>query len=431
MKRSDFAMKINQNKSWQRLDNAAKIFPPTSTLKDTKVFRFACELYETVEPMSLQTALDRTMDHFPFYRCVLKKGFFWYYLEQSNFVPKVEKETLSPCAPLYHGEGREPLFRVTYFQKRISLEVYHALSDGTGAVTFLKTLVYYYLLIKHADTFQEEKPRLYFDTSPFQKKDDSFSKYYFKEKRPKYPLLLKPAHHFHGERFPKGELGIIEGCMPVKQLLGISRKHESTITEFLVALLICAIRDGMSVRDTFRPVTVTVPVNLRNYFPSASMRNFFATIETTYLFHHQEKNLEDVLQKVKKDFALQLNQETLKNRMNQFSAIEHNVPTKLVPLILKKPCLKAANWFTERKITAAFSNIGKIDMPEEMTPFIRLFDFFSATKRLQGCSCSFGNHFMVSFTSPFINTDVQRYFFKQLSQFGLEIEIQTNLTEDD
>jgi hypothetical protein len=424
-------LKQSQIKSWQRLDNAAKIFPPTSSLKDTKVFRFACELYESVEPISLQAALDSTMEHFPFYRSVLKKGVFWYYFEQSSLKPKVTKESLSPCAPIYSGEGRELLFRVTYFQRRISLEVYHALSDGTGAVTFLKTLVYYYLLIQYPDSFYSSKPTLDFDTSPFQKKDDSFLKYYLKEKRPKYPLRLKPAHHFHGERFPKGELGILEGCMSVKKLLEISRSFGATITEFLIALLICSIHEGMTARESLRPVTVTVPVNLRKYFPSASMRNFFATIETTYPFHTRDGSFEDVLLKVKEDFSLQLNQETLKSRMNQFSAIEHSIPTKLVPLVLKKPCLQAANWMTERNITAAFSNIGRIDMPKEMERFIRLFDFFSATKRLQGCSCSFKDRFMVSFTSPYLNTDVQRYFFKHLSQLGLEIELQTNLTEEE
>ena len=38
---------------WSRLDNAAKIFPPTSSARDTKVFRLACTLTQPVEPLSL------------------------------------------------------------------------------------------------------------------------------------------------------------------------------------------------------------------------------------------------------------------------------------------------------------------------------------------------------------------------------------------
>ena len=68
---------------WWRLDNAAKIFPSTSSAHDSKVFRFFCELEEAVEPAALQSALDRTMERFPIYRCVLRRGWFWYYLEDS------------------------------------------------------------------------------------------------------------------------------------------------------------------------------------------------------------------------------------------------------------------------------------------------------------------------------------------------------------
>ena len=51
---------------WIRLDNAAKIFPPTTNEKDTKVFRFICELNEQVDKDILQQALDKTMIHFPY-----------------------------------------------------------------------------------------------------------------------------------------------------------------------------------------------------------------------------------------------------------------------------------------------------------------------------------------------------------------------------
>ena len=61
---------------WIRLGNAAKIFPSTSSKKDPKVFRFSCELTEPVDGQTLQFALDQTMEKFPFYRSVLKRGYF-------------------------------------------------------------------------------------------------------------------------------------------------------------------------------------------------------------------------------------------------------------------------------------------------------------------------------------------------------------------
>ena len=77
----------DQSPDWTRLDNAAKIFPPTSNKQDTKVFRFACQLNEWVEQNILQQATEKTLETFPIFRSVLKHGLFWYYLEKTELVP--------------------------------------------------------------------------------------------------------------------------------------------------------------------------------------------------------------------------------------------------------------------------------------------------------------------------------------------------------
>ena len=133
---------------WWTLDNAAKIFPSTGSAHDSKVFRFVCELREPVEPQLLQRALDRTVERFPIYRSVMKRGWFWYYLEDSPLPAQVRREELPPCCPIYPSVRRSLLFRVLYYRRRISLEVYHALTDGTGALNFLCALVYEYLLLR-------------------------------------------------------------------------------------------------------------------------------------------------------------------------------------------------------------------------------------------------------------------------------------------
>ena len=132
-----------KDKKWYKLDNAAKIFPPTSNRKDPKVFRFACELYEDIEEEILQKALDKTLEEYPLFLSSLKKGLFWYYLESSNVYPKVKKEENIVCDRI----DNDLLFRVSYYRKRINLEVYHALTDGTGTLYFLRSLVTNYLII--------------------------------------------------------------------------------------------------------------------------------------------------------------------------------------------------------------------------------------------------------------------------------------------
>ena len=144
-------MSENRGARWRRLDNAAKIFPSTSGRRDTRVFRFYCELKENIDGGVLQTALDQTLEKYPVYRSVMRKGLFWYYLENSDLPAIVSPETDPPCMNLYIRDRKNLLFQVNYYQKRINFEVYHALTDGTGALQFLKELVRNYLLIAHRD----------------------------------------------------------------------------------------------------------------------------------------------------------------------------------------------------------------------------------------------------------------------------------------
>lgn len=405
---------------WSRLDNAAKIFPPTSGKRDDKVFRFACVLREPVDPDLLQRALDRTVERFPFYRSILKKGLFWYYFEESGHAPLVQAEG-RPCAPLYSADRKGLLFRVCYYGARISLEVYHALSDGAGALHFLRALVAEYLTSKHGPELAA-LPKLDYDASSEQRRSDSFDKYFQKPERLRDPKPPK-AYHLRGERLPDYRLGVVEAEIPVKALLNVSRSMGATITELLCAVMVIAIHETMGLRDEARPVVLTIPVNLRNYFPSVSARNFFSTINAGYRFHGGEDDLETVAAAMKRAFQESLTPERLRARMNSLSALEHCWAMKVIPLGLKDPVLRVSNWLAEREITAAFSNIGKITMPPEVTPYIRSFSVFTSTNRLQACMCSYLDRATVSFTSPFQNKDVERSFVRQLTAMGLEVTV--------
>ncbi len=415
---------MRESRQWSKLDNAAKIFPPTSGRRDTKVFRFSCELYEQVDPELLQSALDRTLTQFPLYKSILKKGLFWYYFETSALRPVVREEDSPPCGPMYSADRKNLLFEVTYFQRRINLEVYHALADGTGALHFLRTLVFYYLCKKHG--IPQSGAAIDYDASQAQKQRDSFYAYYSKGKMPRPPKTQK-AYRLRGERYSEYRIGVIEGRMSAGRVLEEARSHGATLSEYLAAVLIVSIHEGMTVAEAERPVVLTVPVNLRRFFPSVSARNFFGVINVGYAFAGRDAGFEAVLASVKASFQEQLEPGLVRERMNRLGALEHNFAAKLVPLVLKDLVLKAANRLVQQEITASFSNVGRVQMPEEVARHIRLFDILCSTGRLQTCLCSYGDDLMVSFTSPFLNTDPQRTFFRFLTGLGIPVEITASL----
>ena len=410
----------NRNSKCRQLDNAAKIFPAVSDKRDERVFRFVCELKEEVDPLILQVALDESIKIFPMFLCVIRKGFFWNYMEERDIRPLVTEENMPPCSGIYVRDQRNLLFRVTYYKKRINFEVFHALTDGTGALQFLKTLVHYYLKLVHPDEVNE--PIYSYDATYTEKEEDSFKKYYKKvDKTIKIPKYR--SFQLGGRKLDVGNMGIIEGKLSVSEVLKISREYNTTMTVLLTAIYLAAIEKEIGPRHKQKTATLMVPVNLRNYFPSASASNFFGWINVGYDFGVRGKELPEIISYVSEFFKKELTTERLAVRVNDFVKLEENILARLLPLEIKNFGMKMGSKVKRYAVTAIFSNIGKVEMPEECSPYIELFDIFISTPKMQLCMCSFNDQLVLNFTSVYESTNVQRNFFRILSGLGLQVEI--------
>ncbi|MDA3731013.1 hypothetical protein PBV87_05805 [Niameybacter massiliensis] len=419
-------MKRTKSQSWKRLDNAAKIFPPNSNRHDTKVFRFSCGLKETINADALQIALDKTIVDFPLYTSIIRKGLFWYYFETTHLKPEVKPESKLPCSVIYDENIKSLLFEVTYYKNRINLEIYHALTDGAGALQFLRTLVLHYLVIQHQEDFAGHLPSIDYDASQTQREADSFKKYFdtgeILKKKP-----IKKAYKIHGEKHEGYKLQVINGSASVKDVLREAHKYNTTLTIFLCSILICAIGKEMSIRDRKYPIVLSVPVNLRTYFQSASARNFFSVINISHSFKDDEMSLAQVIQHLNEMFKQELTTEHLQARLNKLVSLERNYATRVVPLFLKKPTLRIAHRLTNKEITSVLSNIGQVRMPKEVEDYIDSFDVCVSTNNIQVCVCSYKDKLSMSFTSPFISTEVQKNFFRELIAMGIDVTIATNI----
>lgn len=416
---------------WAKLDNAAKIFPSSSGKRDTKVFRFSCEFYDLIDKDILQKALDETITQFPTFKSILRRGLFWYYFEETTKRPLVSEENKPPCSKMYFKSKKNLFFEVSYYKKRINFEVHHTLTDGTGAMNFLKTLVFNYTIIKYAEDFKKVIPVMEYDASLMQKEDDSFQRYYSNEKKEPYikKVKIKRAFHMKGLRYPRNQIRIIEGIIPVKDILKEAHKYDATLSVFITSILIYSIGKELSILNRKKPIIVSIPVNLRQYFPSESVRNFFSVFEAEYNFTKSNGTFEDIIKTVKIDFESGLNKEYLKNRLNSLAALEHNYLTRMIPLFIKDYILKVASKISDAGMTATVSNIGKISMPKEFTKYINIFDIFISTDKLQICFCSYNNKLVIGFTSPYVNLEIQKNFFRMISGFGIDVELTVNPIE--
>lgn len=426
-------MKQRKGIEWSRLDNASKIFPATCNDKDTKVFRLICELSEAVKPKYLQQAINLTIGSFPLYKSVLRRGIFWYYFESSDIHPAVKIETNPVCAPIYLRDQKNLLFRVIYFNNRINLEVFHALSDGTGAIWFMQTLVYHYLILRHKEKFGDKTPKLSYNASISRQIDDSFGRFYtgkdtarLSGKRSKGEKAAR-AYHIRGTRPEENRIKVIEGCMSAKAVLDEAHKYNTTLTVFLTALFIYSTYKDMPANRKNRPVVLSVPINLRQFYESETARNFFSTMTIGYKFDKGNTELKDIICSVADSFKEELTEERLNGKVNRFVSLEKNFLTRVLPLPLKDYILRIASKLSDRGVTAALSNIGRIAMPAEFDPYIRQFSVYSSVRRPQVTLCTYGDRLSVTFASPYQETEVQRIFFEFLSQRGIIIEITSNL----
>ncbi len=414
-----------KRKKWSRLDNAAKIFPSTSEKTDTRVFRFACELYNDINPSLLQAAVDEAVKVFPDYLCIMKKGLFWYYLEQTDTKPVVCAEDKPVCYSMYENSHENLLFEVSYYKSRINLEIYHVLSDGTGAVLFLKSIICNYIALCNPDGFKDKTPDFDTGQSVSKKSADGFRKYYTKPEKA-YKPRQKKAYRLKGFKVDDNILNATEVVMPVKAAVDAAHKYKTTLTVFLTAVFIDSIHKEMSVSDEKFPLVTMVPVNLRNFFPSDTTKNFFGMISVIYDFSSCDGSFEDIIMSVSRQFAEQLTKEKLSIRMNRLAALEHNPFIKIAPLPIKNLALKIARNITLRHETVVISNVGKIIVPEEFEPYIRHFSVFASTLKLQLCICSYMDKLSLGFTSAFENTAVQQNFIRFLTALGIEASVRCN-----
>ena len=406
---------------WRSLDNAAKLFSAASSPKDTRVFRFYCELKEEVKEEILQEALNQTIQKYPVFLSVMRKGLFWHYLEKSELRPVVREEYKEPCSSLYVRDKKTLLFEVTYYEKRINFEVFHALTDGTGATEFLRELVKNYLYLIHEEDLEPVELSNQYLTVKDQE-DDSFSRYY----DPDFPRKKKKK--IRAVQIKKGgkgyeELQINEASMSVKELLGIAREKKVSMSVLLTAAFICAIHEEMSRMQEKKPVILMVPVNLRKIFPSDSMLNFFGYIEPGYQFGGGKDSFEDVLEAVKLYFQENLSKEHMAGRMNELIAIEKHKILKWAPLELKNHCIRAGAKMAEQEVTAVLSNMSVVKMPEDYAQYIEKFGVYTSTNRTELCICSFQDMLSLGFTSRYDSTNIQRNFYRILKELGASVKV--------
>ena len=223
------------NQRWYKIDNAGKIFHATKKATNSSVFRVSTLLYESIQPDKLQDAVDIVSKRFPTLAVRAHKGLFWEFLAGNENRLVIEKEADYPCAPLDPSVNNGYLIRVLYYHRRIAVEVFHSLTDGSGVIEFLKTLVYQYLSLLGKNVETESMVILPKELPTQYETEDSYVKHY--QKMGQKGKKETKAFQIKGTLFEQPGNNVIHGVLNSTAIKEAAKKNNATITEFLTTVL--------------------------------------------------------------------------------------------------------------------------------------------------------------------------------------------------
>ncbi len=413
------------------IDNAGRLFSSVTTSKRRPRFRFIAVLTEEVEPAVLASALNATMQRFPYFDVVLKNGFFWHYLEEAKQKITLQRDslehfqTLSPQGPLLH---------IGYEGRKINLEMAHVLSDGFGAVTLLKTLLIQYYRLQGVDVpFTHGAFDIREAPCP-EEYEDSYKKY----SRKSVKSMWRDTRAFRPESLPGrqdliGEVAVVTGIMSAGDVLAKARAYRVSVTEYLTAVLVQSLmmlqRENKSRRQL--PVRVSVSANLRKFFPTRTLRNFSGFGNVGIDPGAGEYTFDETAEEMHHQCRLVLSEKNQNALISKNTADEKNILVRAFPLFIKKRmAMLILDQVAARMLSMDLTNIGAIDLPEAIRDKVERFDTMGGNLHFFRIECgmmSYRDILSISFSRAIDQPLVERRFFDLLADHGIAVQLATQL----
>ena len=420
-----------QSKTWYRLDLSAIVYPTLQRRDFSSVYRLSVLLKEDVNPDVLQQAVDIAIKRFPTYKSAMRKGLFWRYLEPNNNPgPIVQKDVRNFCMPMPFKSNNRYLVRFYWYGRRIALEAHHSLGDGTGGMFLLQTVTAVYLrLLGHPvandgfvlDVDSEPDPEEF---------EDAYMRYANAQVRPARPA--EKTYRVRGTKEPFYTLNVIDGIMSVKEVMQVAKRYNATVTEYLNAVLLYSLlkKQEHDFHLKLRPVRIAMPVNLRRFFPSKTLRNFITMVYPSIDPRLGEFTFEEIVAHVHNYMRYYINEKFLKGDITTNAATKRNPFIRIVPLFIKDFVVRL--FYTrvqDKNSSAGLTNLGAVYVPDDMKPYLERFDIYMGIPYSQRTNCaiaSFGDTLTVNFASCIIEADVERRFFQKLVEDGIAVTIESN-----
>ena len=324
-----------------------------------------------------------------------------------------------------HDFDKDYLFRVRVYKNRIAIEYFHALTDGTGGITFLLTLTQEYLYRKYKIKREYSKLVLNVDDEPTEDEtNDAFLKY----ARNSSGALEheKKAWHLKGTNINPKYINIVTGIMNINDVKKVAKKYNATITEFIAAVILFNLQKLAG--KTKREIKVSIPINLRNIYETKTLRNFSSYLNVG--IENKSYKLEEIIKLVKKQLKELSDEKRINAKISGNVKLMENPFIRRIPMFIKRHVMS----FVEAKmgdgyISTNCSNLGYIDVPSNMKPYITDMNFILGKSRGKPTSTGmigYDDKLFITFSRTIKESEYERLFFTTLTSMGIEVLIESN-----
>lgn len=398
------------------VDNASILFLSRIYPYHTNSFRFTFTLREPVCPETLQQAVDRIWRRFPSVIAGFRQDFLRFMQVPAARKPQVLPDTVF-LAAMGPEEVKNCCFRVFYSGNDVSIEAFHALTDGYGAITTFTTLIAEYLHIKHGVTVPVSETRLDVKSHPdAQEVRDSFLD---STSTTAAHLPSRYAYQLPRRADADWKVRVNSLRLDTKNLLDAAHRHGVTLNSLLGAVLAWSVMDLQKRSGKkWKPVRLMVPADLRRLFPSRTLRNFSLYALPTMEVSDHDRPFKEFC----RSFGQQLKDQLSKESLSKMVA--YNVRTqnawwfRMIPWSIKSGCMRIGyRFFGESNSSLTLTNLGRVQLPVEMQPFVENVQAFLTprTGSPYGCAVlSYGDQVNINMSRFCETAELDQVFFENL-----------------
>jgi hypothetical protein len=419
---------------WFPLDVAGTIYPSARTRNWNYTYRSGFLLKEEVNPGLLRQALEDIHSRFPSFFVGVRNGLFWYYLERMENLDIVRRESTYPCRPMNIFSRQSPAIRILYDHRRFCLEIAHCVADGGATLTMAKALLARYLQLTGKEIPPDSGLTDLTEPPKPEELTDSYREFYVKK-------VGKPAPDANAWQYRPPQvlnyLKVIHGILPLEDVLPAAKARGITLTDYLMAVYLYAFYLAVpKSRRSSRQIKVSVPISLRNFFPTETLRNF--SLFTNIGFDPRAKadfSFDDVLEAVKGKLAAAKTKEAMQKLLSSNVAMIQNPLVRLIPNVLKRRVLQIGYVLAgENKFTTPMTNLGRVTLPPGVAEHVEQVEGIlggSAQKRINCAMISDERFLHIYFSGDTKRTEVQREFFRLLAREGIRARVECNIREEE